>query len=98
MLYLGAASSFTQLRCTVLTISNSKLILKSEEIIIILNIRGPLDVNTKSFYLLRYILFFLTKYGLSTSYPYLTGEKIGQYFAQKTMILVCKGSKVIEVR
>ena len=25
--------------------------LKSEEIIIILNIRGPLDVNTKSFYL-----------------------------------------------
>ena len=66
--------------------------LKSTLLEMIQNICGSLDVNTKYFFL-RICLFFLTKYRV-TSYAYLIGEKIGQYFAQKTMILFCKGSKL----
>jgi len=48
--------------------------------------------------LIRYMWFFLTKHGLFTSYTCLIGEKWVNVFAQKTMVLLSKCSKLIEVR
>ena len=71
--------------------------LKSKAEEIISKIRGPLDVNTKIFFF-RYMLFFSTTIGLFTLYTYCIGEKLVKYFAQKTIVLLCKSSKLIEVR
>jgi hypothetical protein len=74
-----------------------EVLLKSQVDYIIRKICGSLDVNTKIL-LFRYILFFSTKYKLFTSYTYRIGEKSVNTFAQKTIVLLCKCSKLIEVR
>ena len=60
-------------------------------------IRECLEVYTKLF-LIRYMSIFLTTNGLFTIYTYCIGEKLVKYFAQKTIVLLCKSSKLIEVR
>ena len=60
-------------------------------------IRECIEVNTKLF-LIIYMLIFSTTNGLFTIYTYCIGEKLVKYFAQKTIVLLCKSSKLIEVR
>ena len=45
-----------------------------------------------------YMSFFSTTNGLFTLYTYCIGEKLVKCFAQKTIVLLCKSSKLIEVR
>ena len=45
-----------------------------------------------------FMSFFSTTNGLFTLYTYCIGEKLVKCFAQKTIVLLCKSSKLIEVR
>ena len=49
------------------------------------------------FFLIWYISLFSTKYGLFSSYTYCIGEKLVKYFAQKTIVLLCKSIKLINI-